>query len=82
MFNHLGATFIEKVLGFQTIASLSSSFLTYEASALLATTISYVNVDLSLDRLAAVGTLWRLHQSMRREYSIRTLHCKALGDHG
>ena len=48
MFNHLGATFIEKVLGFQTIASLSSS---------LATTISFVDDDLSLDKLAAGGTI-------------------------
>ncbi len=36
-FNRLGATFIEKVLGFQTIASLSSSHLTYERSMLNAT---------------------------------------------
>lgn len=57
MFNHLGATFIEKVLGFQTIASLSSSFITYESNTLSASTISFVNDDLPLDKLAAGGTL-------------------------
>ena len=57
MFNHPGATFIEKVLGFQTIASLSSSFLTYESNTLFATTISFVDDDLSLDKLAAGGAI-------------------------
>jgi hypothetical protein len=45
------------VLGFQTIASLSSSFLTYESNRLFARIISVIDNDLPLDKLAAGGAI-------------------------